>query len=75
MRLELEFDGTDEELIQIAERFGELDSRDLGDSMGNFIYHAIADGDSEFSAICDCGKHTLMVWVYYDPFQWTGIQE
>lgn len=77
MRLELEFDGSDEELIQIAERIASpdsLDSRDLGDSMGVFITHAMFN-DSEFSAICNCGKHTLMVWIHYDLFKWEGIQK
>lgn len=78
MRLKLEFDGTSEELVDIAEEiaredgdaFG-LDSHDLGDAMGIFITHAMYS-DSEFEMIRN--EHTLKCWIEYDLFEWEGTK-
>jgi hypothetical protein len=78
MRLKLEFDGTSEELVNIAEElaredgdaFG-LDSHDLGDAMGCFITHAMYS-DSEFEIVRE--GRTLKCWIEYENFEWEGIE-
>lgn len=74
MRLEIDFTGTPEELIEIAEMISEepLDSRDLGDAMGVFITHAMFN-DSEFTFTHPRTGNTLMGWILYDLFKWEGI--
>lgn len=68
----VEFDGTVEELINLAEQMSEgLDSHDLGDAMGFFIFHAAMYNDFEMK--CDCPEqHTLRVTVEFENFIWEG---
>lgn len=70
MRFHLEFTGTDEELIDIAEDMsGGLDSHDLGDAMGFFLTHAMMN-DSEFSYPSKNEGTELRGWIEYDLFEW-----
>ena len=73
MRLELQFDGPEDELIEIAEILNDepLDSRDLGDAMGVFIAHAMFN-DSEFEFRSNQG-HTLTAAIIFDSFSWEGV--
>ena len=75
-RTKIEFDGTSEELIEIAEEMSEgLDSHDLGDAMGFFIFHASLYNDFEVKCSHPCMKHTLRVTQEHDLFEWEGIED
>lgn len=73
MKMTLEFSGTTEELIEIAEYQSEgLDSHDLGDAMGYFLTECMMEG-GEFT----CGKPGIegivQCTIEYDSFSWEGI--
>ena len=75
MNFELEFItdciNPEELLINIAEEMsGGLDSHDLGDSMGFFIFHAMMNG-FEFEIITEV--YTLRGTIDFDSFKWEGI--
>jgi hypothetical protein len=75
MKMTLEFSGTDEELIQIAEYQNEepLDSRDLGDAMGVFLTLCMMEG-GEFSCSKPGIEGLVQCTIDFDLFQWEGIK-
>lgn len=75
MKLELEFNGTEEELIQIAEYQNEepLDSRDLGDAMGVFLTLTMMEG-GEFSCGMPGIDGLVQCTIEYELFKWEGIK-
>lgn len=76
MQLVLEFMGTEEELIQIAEYQNQspLDSRDLGDAMGVFLSLTMMEGDSECTFGMPGIDNLVRCAIDYDLFKWEGIQ-
>ncbi|MCA1806254.1 MAG: hypothetical protein LC687_00015 [Actinobacteria bacterium] len=72
MRLKLEFNGTDEELVDLVDALAtaggqRLDSLDLGDAMGWLITTTMAN-DSDFSITI--GPRTLKTTIEFDFFEW-----
>lgn len=76
MRMTLEFDGTEEELIQIAEYQNEepLDSRDLGDAMGVFLSICMMEG-GELTCSMPGIDSLVQCQIEFDLFNWEGIEE
>lgn len=83
MELTLEFDGKEECLILAAIILNdgeELDSRDLGDSMGVIITSVFNDGGELDPSLVipecgNCGKrHILQASIGFDSFRWEGIE-
>ena len=74
MKMTLEFEGTAEQLIQIAEYQSEgLDSHDLGDAMGDFLTEGMHEG-GEFP----CGSPEfpdllVQCTIDFDSFSWEGV--
>jgi hypothetical protein len=75
MKFTLEFDGTEDELIQIAEYQieDELDSRDLGDAMGAFITLTMLNGNLEDTFGMPGCDHIVRCTIENDLFSWEGI--
>jgi hypothetical protein len=76
MTLTLEFEGTEEELISIAEYQNEepLDSRDLGDAMGVFLTLTMMEG-GEFTCSMPGVEGLVQCTIDTDLFQWEGVKD
>lgn len=76
MRLQLEWNGTPIQLIELCDELAKdgteygLDSLDLGDAMGFIITETMIDG-GEYKVIR--GELELRAWIDYDLFNWEGI--
>lgn len=76
MTMTLEFDGTEDELIQIAEYHNEepLDSYDLGDAMGVFLTMCMMEGGE-----ITCSKpgidRLVTCTIENDFFSWEGLKD
>ena len=74
MKMNLRFEGTDEELIRIAiyQSKDGLDSNDLGDAMGFFITECMMEG-GDYTCGMPGIKGIVQCSIDYDLFQWNGI--
>lgn len=82
MTLELEWGGTEKELIDFSdacakedsgEAFG-LDSPDIGDAMGYWITECML-GTGEVSRYDGKSKNMLSAVISYDSFSWEGLKK
>lgn len=73
MRLELEWDGSEDELIEFIDFMSDegLDSKDIGDAMGWIITETMAN-DCELKMKSNQGP-TLVATIIFDLFEWRGI--
>jgi len=82
MKFELNWEGTEQELIDFSDReakarngeeFG-LDSLDLGDAMGFWITETMLE-DCELISYDEVTKQSISCSITFDLFEWKGLKK